>query len=106
MINRDSAMERGELEADEKLADSQRGSTVDGSPSSTKAEPIEDNSLSDTARGDEEKMKEENLPDGDENESEWREGPHKIIERRAGPGEEVSCLNLYQISLLIFLLSG
>ncbi|KAJ7174168.1 Sodium/hydrogen exchanger family-domain-containing protein [Mycena crocata] len=28
-------------------------------------------------------------PDGDEIVSEWQEGPHRIIERRAGPGEEV-----------------
>ncbi|KAJ7061635.1 Sodium/hydrogen exchanger family-domain-containing protein [Mycena amicta] len=28
-------------------------------------------------------------PDGEELVSEWQEGPHRIIERRAGPGEEV-----------------
>lgn len=89
VINRDdNALEKGELA--EKVV-SQRGSTVDGSPSllTIKAEPNENHNLSETARVDEEKMKEENIPDGDENVSEWREGPHKVIERRAGPGEEV-----------------
>lgn len=33
--------------------------------------------------------KEQNLPDGEDTVQEWKEGPHKIIERRAGPGEEV-----------------
>ncbi|KAK7044881.1 Na-H-exchanger domain-containing protein [Favolaschia claudopus] len=28
-------------------------------------------------------------PDGEEIVSEWQEGPHRVIERRAGPGEEV-----------------
>lgn len=33
--------------------------------------------------------KEQNLPDGEDTVQEWKEGPHKIIEKRAGPGEEV-----------------
>lgn len=32
----------------------------------------------------------ENPPDGVETVYEWREGNHKCIERRAGPGEDVS----------------
>ncbi|TRM69836.1 hypothetical protein BD626DRAFT_554152 [Schizophyllum amplum] len=28
-------------------------------------------------------------PDGDEILSEWQEGPHTVIERRGGPGEDV-----------------
>ncbi|KAL1748701.1 hypothetical protein HDZ31DRAFT_29137 [Schizophyllum fasciatum] len=28
-------------------------------------------------------------PDGDEVLSEWQEGPHTVIERRGGPGEDV-----------------
>ena len=32
-----------------------------------------------------------NMPDGTEVFGEWKEGPHRIIERRTGPGEEV-CL--------------
>ena len=31
-----------------------------------------------------------NPPDGTEIVSEWKEGPHRVIERRAGPGAEVS----------------
>ncbi|KAJ3840475.1 Sodium/hydrogen exchanger family-domain-containing protein [Lentinula raphanica] len=31
----------------------------------------------------------EEPPDGTETLSEWQEGPHRVIERRAGPGEEV-----------------
>jgi hypothetical protein len=38
---------------------------------------------------DEEEMKEEVPPDGKETSTEWKEGPHKIIEQRGGPGEEV-----------------
>ncbi|KAH7885524.1 Sodium/hydrogen exchanger family-domain-containing protein [Phlebopus sp. FC_14] len=38
---------------------------------------------------DEEAMKEENPPDGRETTLVWREGPHKVVERRAGPGQEV-----------------
>ena len=37
----------------------------------------------------EERYKAENAPDGDDILQEWKEGPHRVIERRAGPGEEV-----------------
>ncbi|KAF7791430.1 hypothetical protein EIP86_002446 [Pleurotus ostreatoroseus] len=38
-----------------------------------------------------EDMRDENPPDGEQTETitEWKEGPHKIVEKRAGPGEEV-----------------
>ena len=107
VINRDdNALERGESK--EKVV-SQRESTVDGSPSSLtiKEEPIENHNVSETVRIDEETMKEENIPDGGERVSEWREGPHKLIERRAGPGEEVRLNNyLPPFSLLIDFLLG
>ena len=32
----------------------------------------------------------ENPPDGTEVLAEWKEGPHNVIERRRGPGDEVS----------------
>jgi sodium/hydrogen antiporter len=35
--------------------------------------------------------KADNAPDGTEIFAEWKEGPHRIVERRTGPGEEV-CL--------------
>lgn len=36
-----------------------------------------------------EEAKAGNAPDGTEVYAEWKEGPHRIIERRIGPGEEV-----------------
>ena len=87
----DSVMERGELSPDEKLASDSRRITNDVSPILTVAAGDEGDSA-DTklaAEQDEENMKEDIVPDGDEREQEWREGPHKIVERRAGPGEEV-----------------
>ena len=36
-----------------------------------------------------EEAKADNVPDGTGVLAEWKEGPHRIIERRAGPGEEV-----------------
>ncbi|KAJ7582014.1 Sodium/hydrogen exchanger family-domain-containing protein [Mycena floridula] len=70
IINRDveDEMERGELEVEKVDTDS----TKSGSDSGIKA----------IAQDDE-------PPDGNDVLSEWQEGPHRIIERRAGPGEEV-----------------
>ena len=94
VINPDSEMERGELPPGEKLAASEGGripaATENAVPSEVAV--VEDGS-SDTksvVEQDEVKVKEENVPDGEETAQEWREGPHRIIERRAGPGEEVS----------------
>ena len=86
-------MERGELPPDEKLA-SESGRALPATENAVLPEVavVEDGS-SDTksvVEQGEDKVKEENVPDGEETEQEWREGPHKIIERRAGPGEEVS----------------
>lgn len=44
------------------------------------------------ATSDPEEARAGNAPDGTEVFAEWREGPHRIIERRIGPGEEV-CLS-------------
>ena len=41
-----------------------------------------------------EDAKADNAPDGTEVYAEWKEGPHRIIERRTGPGEEV-CICLW-----------
>lgn len=70
VINRDveDDMERGELEVEKVDTDS----TKSGSGSGTKV----------IAQDDE-------PPDGNDVLSEWQEGPHRIIERRAGPGQEV-----------------
>ncbi len=40
-----------------------------------------------------EEAKADNAPDGTEVAAEWKEGPHRIIERRIGPGEEVRLLS-------------
>lgn len=89
IINRDSEMERGELSPDEKLASESRAVSVTARNSPSPLPESPPDTESETKLVAEEKMKEENPPDGDENIYEWREGPHKIIERRGGPGEEV-----------------
>lgn len=84
-INRD--LERGELtvQGDETPTTEKLGSTS-----------------SQTQNGD---YREESPPDGTETVTEWKEGPHNIVERRAGPGEEVrlrlSLLNVVDLSFSI-----
>ncbi|KAJ7359703.1 Sodium/hydrogen exchanger family-domain-containing protein [Mycena albidolilacea] len=98
VVNRD-AEDRGDLEMG--LGSTEEKETVDGRP----LEEIDvhaGNSESPTAVGtrtgsrDEKEDLEAGLrpegdvpPDGEELVSEWQEGHHRIIERRAGPGEEV-----------------
>lgn len=99
IINRDPAgLERGEggLTEEEKSAlESKRASTITASPMSPdEIEVIGEASSAETRAEavpakDEEETKEEVPPDGKETNTEWKEGPHKIIERRGGPGEEV-----------------
>ncbi|KAH7923352.1 hypothetical protein BV22DRAFT_1036441 [Leucogyrophana mollusca] len=100
VINRDSTMERGEsgLTEEEKSAmESRRGSmsTSTATPPSPKEKGVydigEEGGGGETVAGEEkeERTIEEYLPDGSEVTAEWKEGPDKIIERRAGPGEEV-----------------
>ncbi|KAK0187595.1 Sodium/hydrogen exchanger family-domain-containing protein [Armillaria mellea] len=100
VINRDHVdeMERGEMTPEEKTdADS---SPTDGSAPATLSQKDEHEveKEKDTIQKADEKEKVEGSlhmpegeepPDGRETVSEWQEGPHKIIERRAGPGEEV-----------------
>ncbi|KIJ64660.1 hypothetical protein HYDPIDRAFT_112058 [Hydnomerulius pinastri MD-312] len=93
VINRDhdSAMEKGEAglaEEEKSEVESKRASTV-ASPPSPQAGSSSSETRTEATLKDEENMKEENPPDGTESTLEWREGPHKVIERRAGPGEEV-----------------
>jgi hypothetical protein len=99
IINRDPAeLERGEggLTEEEKSAlESKRASTITASPlSPDETEQVGEANSAEThveaalAR-DEEEIKEEIPPDGKDTTAEWKEGPHKIIERRGGPGEEV-----------------
>lgn len=93
VINRDSDIERGdatvrgdETPPNEKSAGSGSSQTQTADDPSPKREDGTD-------------FREENLPDGSEVIAEWKEGPHNIIEKRAGPGEEVRILTV-QDSLL------
>lgn len=98
VINRDSDMERGELTPDEKLAlASQQASDSSGSsPRQTDLTRVEEEGDGHShvekvvEDGVPESQKEENPPDGTNTVQEWKEGPHRIVERRAGPGEEVN----------------
>ncbi|KAG2109199.1 Sodium/hydrogen exchanger family-domain-containing protein [Suillus cothurnatus] len=105
IINRDPAeLERGEggLTEEEKSAlESKRASTITASPlSPDETEQVGEANSAEThveavlAR-DEEEIKEEIIPDGKDTTAEWKEGPHKIIERRGGPGEEVDVEVIY-----------
>lgn len=103
IINRDpSALERGEagLKGEDVSAfESKRASTStatppspddvgdigEGSSTRTRADTVLDKDLEE----DEKDTREEVPPDETERTTEWREGPHKIIERRDGPGGEV-----------------
>ncbi|KAJ7585198.1 Sodium/hydrogen exchanger family-domain-containing protein [Mycena floridula] len=81
VINRDAVdeMERGDLQI-EKLEETESGS---------------ENKLKDSEISEKTKVEDtdgptgEVPPDGDDIVQEWQEGSHTIIERRAGPGEEV-----------------
>lgn len=108
VVNRDADLEQGDVVLDEKNAvRSRRESlTAHGSSSSDaeklSATPSQSQSSSDdkeeSGRGEhrhkgvEWDIREQNLPDGGDHVAEWREGSDKIIERRNGPGEEVSPL--------------
>jgi sodium/hydrogen antiporter len=83
VINRDSDMERGEATVrgdetprTEKVAESGSSQTQTQAEESPQQE-----------RGDD--FRKENPPDGKEIVAEWKEGPHNVVEKRAGPGEEV-----------------
>jgi len=87
VINRDpiSTMEKGEgavsiVESKRNLQPSEEGGP----------DVIEESRFSPTATLAEEESMKEDPPDGTETALEWREGSHKIIEKRGGPGQEVS----------------
>ena len=81
VINRDIERGEGTMQGDEtpptekvvESGSSQTQTQVEGSPTRESGED----------------MREENPPDGKEVVAEWKEGPHNVIEKRAGPGEEV-----------------
>ncbi|EKM51776.1 uncharacterized protein PHACADRAFT_262112 [Phanerochaete carnosa HHB-10118-sp] len=83
VINRDSDMERGDatVHGDE-TPPTEKVPGSDSSPTQTTREEL----ASQREEGD---FREENPPDGQEVIAEWKEGPHNIVEKRAGPGDEV-----------------
>lgn len=105
VVNRDADPERGDLPPDEKLEGSiRRGSDTETGGTPEKVHTPENGSVEtkrdaeDGKSGKVAKKKEDRAevdtreevpPDGDEIVAEWREGHHRVIERRAGPGEEV-----------------
>ncbi|KAG1818647.1 Sodium/hydrogen exchanger family-domain-containing protein [Suillus subaureus] len=107
IINRDPAgLERGEgglTEEEKSVLESKRASTITASPLSPDGtEQVGEASSAETRAEaalakDEEETKEETPPDGKEATAEWKEGPHKIIERRGGPGEESKAQEVFQV---------
>ncbi|KAG2360635.1 Sodium/hydrogen exchanger family-domain-containing protein [Suillus spraguei] len=105
IINRDPAgLERGEgglAEEDKSALESKRASTLTVSPPSPdeieqigEANSVETRAAAALAK-DEEEIKEEIPADGKGTTAEWKEGAHRIIERRGGPGEEVDVEVIY-----------
>ncbi|THH29119.1 hypothetical protein EUX98_g5069 [Antrodiella citrinella] len=95
IINRDRDVERGDAISDEKV-DLERGDrsrrdslTAHGENSSDAEKSGSASTSSQTRAGEESDPREEVPPDGTETVTEWKEGPHRIVERRPGPGEEV-----------------
>jgi hypothetical protein len=98
VINRDppSMMERGQAGQGAKDGLSNRPSVTVGHEDEKRdsAVPREDSADADAltmAMTEPGEAKVDNAPDGTEIFAEWKEGPHRIVERRTGPGEEV-CL--------------
>ncbi|KAF4577281.1 Na(+)/H(+) exchanger family protein [Pleurotus pulmonarius] len=94
VVNRDADVESGALPAKPELAVPRARHTDSTSGSTDIAEkpPLSESSSEDTRREEArhaEEAKEETPPDGSEILQQWQEGPDVILERRAGPGEEV-----------------
>ena len=99
MINRDpmNTMERGEIDDAAKDDLSGRRSEMVSPEEDEKRDrdvPKGDRDSADAdaltvAVAEPEEAKADNAPDGTEVYAEWKEGPHRVIERRTGPGEEV-----------------
>ena len=85
VVNRDSDMERGESSIEKSGSESPGEINLD-----SVQKMMSDGQISPTQSGIEEQIKEEEPPDGTEIVVEWKEGHHKIVERRAGSGEEVT----------------
>ncbi|TFY71717.1 hypothetical protein EVG20_g1280 [Dentipellis fragilis] len=106
VINRDSAMERGEGDSGtasekrgtvdegyghvlEQLGESSQGTTSTPGTGSPVGDAVLGAPTDNVAAGTGAEASAENPPDGDENVLEWREGPNRVIERRGGAGNDV-----------------
>lgn len=106
VINRDpeSMMERGQAGEGAKVGLFGRPSVTTGDEGYGRKHstvPREDSADTDAltmAVTEPEEAKADNAPDGTEVFAEWKEGSHRIIERRTGPGEEV-CLCLIGVHM-------
>lgn len=95
VINRDSAMERGEVLGEEEKQPSPVDTTAEKEEemipsSSSSSSPLKDHR--EFGVGDPNASTEgrpDSPPDGEDLEQEWREGPDIVRETRTGPGEEV-----------------
>jgi sodium/hydrogen antiporter len=110
VINRDdNALERGECSPD---ADEKRSATTTLNQAQhvpkekdMAESPTESEKRASTAgpRGEAE-TGDQGTPDGDEVLQEWKEGPHRVIERRAGAGEEVKANHIRALDWLLSIL--
>lgn len=62
---------------------------MDSGRTSTDLKASHEDGVSNTNTKVDEKAKEQTPPDGTEGVMEWKEGSDKVVEKRAGPGEEV-----------------
>jgi sodium/hydrogen antiporter len=100
-------MERGEVTPDEKSERERErdgARTINGSDEGKREDESGEQTVMDSSQELEDRTKAENIPDGTDTVSEWREGNHKVVERRTGPGEEVcnSFSNTILIKLTLF----
>lgn len=104
-------MERGESDMtpeQKSMMEARRRTVSETGTSSTPEKVAEDGGSLETKKDQHETetnlMKQENLPDGDELITEWQEGDRTIIERRAGPGEEVCPFFAEKITIIQMLI--
>lgn len=91
VINRDSAMEEGKAVSDEKAETSTKRASTVSTGVTLKKSPVHEDGSEDKEDA-EMDSREEFPPDGTDKVMEWQEPHRKIIEKREGPGEDVSFL--------------
>lgn len=93
VINRDSVMEEGKMVPDEKAETSTKRASTVSTGTTLKKSPVLEEGSEDKVDVETDSRK-EFPPDGTETVMEWQEPHLKIIEKREGPGEDVSILIL------------